>query len=215
LGLVIGFAAVVFVAVLGFRFWYEPTYNYTEVDDAQVTGNLARVPAPASGQVAELSVQVGDHVMLNDKVASIKAAIPGVGGAPPHTVLTRVSTPLDGLVAALWVGVGDNIGAGQPVVTIVNLNQLWIIANVDEARVAQIETGQTVEVTVNGLGQTFQGMVTGIGSATTEAINPPPSGSLSSSDTTKKVPVRIDVDWTGAQPLPMPGMTADVIIHIQ
>ena len=50
-----------------------------------------------------------------------------------------------------------------------------------------------------------------VGSATTEVIDPPPSGSLTL-DSEKKIPVQIAVDWTGAQA--MPGMSADVIVFL-
>jgi hypothetical protein len=54
-----------------------------------------------------------------------------------------------------------------------------------------------------------------IGSATTE-ITSPGIASFGTTDSTKKIPVRIQVDWGALQDTsPVPGMTADVVIRIK
>ncbi len=217
---VIGIAILLVVisafAVLGFRYWYQPTYDFVEVTDAQVTGDLTRVAAPASGQVVNLFFNVGETVHVGDTIAAIKvvAAAPSAAAAGPSIsrLLTRVTSPLTGRVAARTVSLGDTVAPGQTLMVISDLSNLWIEADVDEARISQLASGQPVDVNVGALGKTLVGKVMEVGSATTEVTNPPVGG-LSSSDSTKKIPVRIQVDWAGAQPVP--GMTADVVVHIK
>ena len=219
IGLVIVIAAVVFMVVVGFRFWYEPTYEYVEIDDARVTGDLTKVAAPASGRVDEFLVNVGDSVRVSDRLGSIRvtshSSAAAQSGSTISTFLARVTSPVDGQVATRWVNVGENVTQGQPLVTVVNLNKLWIIANVDEARVAQVANTQSVDVSIAALGRTFHGKLAGIGSATTEIISPSVSiiDTSSGSDTTKKIPVRVAVDWGDSQP--MPGMTANVTFYFK
>jgi multidrug resistance efflux pump len=220
---VIGIAFLLIVlsafGVLGFRYWYQPTYDYVEVTDAQVTGDLTRVAAPASGQVMALFFNVGDTVHAGDTIATIKvvAAAPSAAAAGPfiQRLLTRVTSPLTGRIAARTVSLGDTVAPGQMLVMISDLSNLWIEADVDEARISQLVSGQSVDVTVAALRKTLGGKVEEIGSATTAVTNPS-IGGLSSSDSTKKIPVRIQVDWAGAQgESPVPGMTADALIHIK
>ncbi len=217
---VIGIAILLVVisafAVLGFRYWYQPTYDFVEVTDAQVSGDLTRVAAPASGQVVNLFFNVGETVHVGDTIATIKvvAAAPSATAAGPSIsrLLTRVTSPLTGRIAARTVSLGDTVAPGQTLMVISDLSNLWIEADVDEARISQLASGQPVDINVGALGKMLVGKIMEIGSATTEVTNPPVGG-LGSSDSTKKIPVQIQVDWAGAQPVP--GMTADVVIHIR
>jgi multidrug resistance efflux pump len=203
------------VAVLGYRFWYEPTYDFFNTDDAQVTGSFVQVAAPASGQINELFFDVGSDVKSDAVLAAIKVVAPVasvVSGPSVPRVLARVTSPVNGSVAMRNVSVGDTIAAGQPIAKIVDLNRLWVIANVDEGRAADVHTGQIVDVAISAVNQTFRGEVAEIGSATTEATAAPSAVELpSSSDSTKKVPVKIVFDYTGARLVP--GMSATVTIY--
>jgi multidrug resistance efflux pump len=218
---VIGISILIVViglfAALGYRYWYQPTYDFVEVDDAQVTGYLTHIAAPAAGQVKELSVHTGDTVKANDTLASIQviAAAPSLAVAAPAVprLLTFVTSPVAGRVAARSASVGDTVAPGQTLVTVTDLGNLWVEADVDEARIAQVALNQAVDVSVSALGGTLHGRVVDIGSATTEVANPASVGGFTSSDSTKKIPVRIAVDWQGAQALP--GMTTVVTIYIK
>ncbi len=205
------------VAALGFRYWYQPTYDFVEVNDAQVTGFLTQVAAPAGGQVEDLNVNVGDTVRADQVIGTIQviSSAPAVVSAAPSIsrMLAHVTSPVDGRVAARSVSVGDTVAPGQPIVTIADLHNLWINADVDEARIAQVAPDEKVVITLNALSRTLYGQVMDIGSATTEVASPPPPGGFTSSDSTKKVPVRISVNWDGVQALP--GMTATVQIYVR
>ena len=208
--------ALSFFAVLGYRYWYEPTYDFVEVTDAQVTGYLTKVGAPAPGRIDQLFYNVGDVVHTGDTIATVEVVAasgnPAATGPNISRVLAHITSPVDGRVAAQWVSVGDTVSAGEPIVTIGDLNNLWVVANVDEGRIGQITRGEDVNITIADLGTTLHGTVSQIGSATTEAVNPSAASAFSSTDTTQKVPVRIAVDWGGAKPVA--GMTADTTIYV-
>lgn len=104
---------------------------------------------------------------------------------------------------------------GQVLISIADLSSLWIEADVDEARIGQVARGQPVDISIEALGRPLKGQVAEIGSATTE-ITSPGVASFGTSDSTKKIPVRIQVDWGAVDGVsPVPGMTADVVIHIK
>ena len=203
------------LAGLGYRYWYQPTFDFMNTDDATVTGSLVRVAAPGSGQIGDLFVDVGSAVKKGDALATIKVVSSGpsaaaTGPSVPR-LLARVTSPIAGTVAARSVSVGDTIAAGQTIATVVDLSQLWVVVNVEEARAAEIRPGLAADVLVPAANRTFRGQVSEMGTATTEVTAPPSLGGLSSSaDSTKKVPVKINFDYSGVRLVP--GMSATVTI---
>ncbi len=214
-GFLVGVIVVLgLLAVLGYRFWYQPTYDFFSTDDASVTGSFVRIAAPASGQISDLLADVGTSVKKGDVLATIKviSTAPSAVAAGPSVprVLARVTSPISGTLAARNVSVGETIAAGQSLASIVDLQRLWVVVNVDESRVAEVRSGQTADVEIGDVNRVFRGKVADIGSATNNVAAP--SISLtSSSDTTQKIPVKIVFDYTGA-PL-VPGMSATVTIY--
>jgi multidrug resistance efflux pump len=211
-------AIIVFVlgllAVLGYNFWYQPTFTYYETDQASVVGSLVNVAAPASGQISDLYFDVGTNAQKGDVLATIKvinpaASVASAGPSVPR-VLAHVTSPVSGTVAARGVSVGNTVVAGQPIATLVNLNLLWVVVNVDEARLAEIKPGQVADVHISDEKHTFRGKVTDIGSATNDLLT---TGvvSLTSTDSTKRVPVKIVFDYAGYRLTP--GMSATVTIY--
>jgi len=68
--------------------------------------------------------------------------------------------PADGVVSALDVREGQQVNAGNPVMTINGLDQVWIEAAVPQAQTAGIEAGTPVTITVSALpGEAFHGTV--------------------------------------------------------
>lgn len=201
---VLAILGAVFVVWIGYRYWYQPTFVFIEATDAEVAGNVARIGAPSTGRVEKLLVDFGDKVSTGQRIAQI------VADSRSQTA-SQVSSPVAGQVTARWVTVGDTVMTGEPMIAVTDLNDLWVVANVNESRILEVHPGQPVNVNIPALNETFSGQVVAVGSATTEVIDPPPTGSLTS-DSEKKIPVQIAVDWTGAQA--MPGMSADVIVYL-
>lgn len=199
---------------LGYRFWYQPTYDFFSTGDASVTGSFVRVAAPASGQINELSAEVGASVKKGDVLATIKvvSASPSAALTGPSVprLLARVTSPINGTVAVRNVSVGETIAAGQSVASIVDLNQLWVVVNVDESRIAEVHVGQSADVEIGDVSRKFRGKVADVGSATANVVSP--SISLTGSgDATQKIPVKIVFDYAGARIVP--GMSASVTIY--
>ncbi len=201
------------LAALGYVYWYQPTYTYYSTDQASVAGSLVNVAAPASGQISDLYFDVGTTVQKDDVLATIKVVNPAASlvsaGPSVSRVLAHITSPVSGTVAARSVSVGNTVVAGQSIATLVNLSQLWVVVNVDEARLAEIKPGQVADVQVSDAGKTFRGKVTDIGSATNDLLTTVLS--LTSSDSTKRVPVKVVFDYSGYRLTP--GMSATVTIY--
>ncbi len=194
-------------AGLGYLYWYQPTYSFFSTTDASVTGNFVRVAAPASGQIYDLLADAGTSVNKDDVLATIKVISMAPSGSP---MLAYVTSPISGTLAVRNFNVGETIAAGQSLASIVDLTQLWVVVNVDESRVNEVHSGQTADVQIGDVNQTFRGRVADIGSATNNVVSPSIS-ITNTSDTIQKVPVKIVFDYTGVRLIP--GMGATVTIY--
>jgi HlyD family secretion protein len=95
---------------------------------------------------------------------------------------TTITSPINGTVVQLNVEVGEVVvtgtmnNAGSVIMTVADMSQMEVEAQVDESDVKDIRIGQTAEIEVDAIiGKTFKGQVSEVGNA---AIS---SGSVSSS----------------------------------
>ncbi len=114
---------------------------------------------------------------------------------------TDIIAPFDGTVLQTNASAGDDISAGKVILTLANLNELQVVAAIDETTIKRVAAGQTASVTFDALpGTTLNG---GVGEI-------PLQGTLSGGVMTYDVPIRIQ----GAEDLPLlVGMTANVVIQ--
>jgi RND family efflux transporter MFP subunit len=71
---------------------------------------------------------------------------------------TQVLAPIEGIVDTRVALQGEVVNAGQPIVTLINQDDLWVRADVEETYIDSIRIGQTMEVKLPS-GQTREGTV--------------------------------------------------------
>ncbi|MGZ5526723.1 MAG: HlyD family efflux transporter periplasmic adaptor subunit, partial [Methylomonas sp.] len=82
----------------------------------------------------------------------------------------QIRAPVSGYVSMRKVQVGNRIQPGDPLMTIVPLEHLWVEANLRETEIARIRPGQPAEISVDLYGDshiyhgTVEGLVPGTGS---------------------------------------------------
>jgi len=59
---------------------------------------------------------------------------------------TEIHAPIDGLVDVRAVRVGEIVIPGQPIVTLINLDDLWVRADVEESYIDRVRIGDTLTV---------------------------------------------------------------------
>jgi multidrug resistance efflux pump len=209
---------------LGYRYWYDSTY-FVMTENAQVTGDMVQVGSLNAGRLLATRVEVGDQIRQGQEIAVV--GIPQQVGAVPFSsapVLQEtggldtqvpVRAPLTGIVAARMGSVGGTVSVGQPIYAVVDPTQVWVKANIEEDKVARLRAGQSVEVHVDALGQSFPGRVEAITPASAATFSLLPSGNTSGNFTkvTQLVPVKISVD-SGGQVLPL-GTSVEVKIQVR
>lgn len=215
---------VVLVVVGVFVFnGYREGQLYVSTENAQLTGQPVQVGAMNAGRVESITPTIGAAVHKGDVIAQV--ALPsqmgmGQNGQPKMGFLgagdTRVDVqaPFDGIIIAEPVAIGATVAAGQPIVSIVDPTQLWVVANIEETNIGRVKIGQQVMVHVDALGVDIPGKVDAVTPATANTFSMLPSSNASGNFTkvTQLVPVRISVNL-GNQPLLL-GANVEVKIRV-
>ena len=107
---------------------------------------------------------------------------------------TRIVAPADGIITRKSVEIDQNVAAGQNLLTLVSLQDLWITANFKETQLRHMQAGQSVEIHVDSTGKDYDGRVTQIGGATGSVLSlfPPENATGNYVKVVQRVPVRID-----------------------
>lgn len=107
---------------------------------------------------------------------------------------TRIYSPADGYVTKKSVEVGDQLRPSQPVMTVVPLDDVWIIANYKETQLTRVKPGQKVRIKVDTYpGYVYEGRVDSIMAGTGSVLSmfPPENATGSFVKVVQRIPVKI------------------------
>ena len=127
--------------------------------------------------------------------AAIQQAQARVEQARLNLGYTRITAPVAGIVNKKNVEVGANLAAGQDLMTIIPLTDLWVTANFKETQLTHMRAGQKVTIKVDAYGgRKFSGSVTQVGGATGSMLSlfPPENATGNYVKVVQRIPVRID-----------------------
>jgi membrane fusion protein (multidrug efflux system) len=173
--------------------------KYAQTGPEQVAAQDARAKQ-AEAQVAQAQAQL-DQARLN------------LG-------YTKIVAPADGIITRKSVEIDQNVSAGQNLLTLVSLDDLWITANFKETQLRHMSAGQPVEIEVDATGKTYHGKVTQIGGATGSVLSlfPPENATGNYVKVVQRVPVRIDfTDLKNEDPnhLLRPGLSVEPKVRVK
>jgi HlyD family secretion protein len=90
--------------------------------------------------------------------AAVKQAESETHAAAAIHKYTDIVAPMDGLITVRKAEVGNTIAPGTPIFQMVDTDQIWVAAWIDETQVAQLREGQPATITLRS-GRAFQGEV--------------------------------------------------------
>lgn len=109
----------------------------------------------------EKAQQLGQHD------ASIELARASVELAKLNLSYTVITAPADGYTSRRNLQVGQLVQPGQTLLSIVDENDVWVIANYKETQTSKMKVGDKVKITVDALpGKTYVGQIEAISNAT-------------------------------------------------
>ena len=160
-----------------------------------------------------------DHTSVTEHPNVLQAAT-AVRNAYLNYARVNIVAPVSGFVSKRSVQVGQRIAAGNPLMAIVPLEQIWIDANFKESQLQHIRLGQPVEVIADVYGSSvkYKGTVVGFSAGTGGAFSLLPAQNATGNwiKVVQRVPVRIalDPEQVRAHPLRIGlSTTATVDIH--
>jgi len=149
--------------------------------------------------------------------ARVKQAEASVKQAELNLEYTTVKAPFKGTVSRKTVQPGQVIQPGQPMMTIIAVEQIWITANFKETQLENMRPGQKAAIDVDAYGaKEFSGKIETIAPATGARFSllPPENASGNFVKVVQRVPVKIVLD-AGQDPehLLRPGMSVTPTVY--
>lgn len=192
-------------------YWYQNTY-YVATEDAKVTGDLVKISPQISGKLLEFNLEEGQTVK-KDQIIGRQEMV----NLPDSSLdLATLKAPEGGIIIKTQGTVGEVVSPGQVLAMLVDPQNLYISANIEETKLERVRVGQPVDIAVDEFpGISFSGRVSSIGEATSATFSLLPTSSGSNfTKVVQKVPVKISVKPLSGCKL-LPGINATVKIHVK
>ena len=150
--------------------------------------------AAASAADAQLASSQAALVGADARVAAARASR---DQAALQLSYTRITAPSNGVVSKKAVELGQLVQPGQPLMTVVPLDDIWVTANLKETETADVTPGDSADVTVDAYkGLHFRGHVESLSPATGAKFSllPPDNATGNYTKVVQRIPVRIRLD---------------------
>ena len=130
----------------------ETTYQTTKAEyEFQSNIALNREIAEAKAELATAEVELS-HIRDEMRAYGVNAPEEEHVDHKKDTALIPLRAPISGSIVERMINAGAGIEVGKAIFTIANLSTVWVIANVPESQVSQIELGSKAEVKAAILG---------------------------------------------------------------
>jgi multidrug resistance efflux pump len=182
---------------------------YVSTDNAQIDGVQLLVNAPASGTLADWSVDMGSTLTAGQEVGRIAVQ---AGYMQPQVT---VRSPAAGIVAVNNGVNGSFVTAGTQLAIAYDPSAVFVTARVDETKINDVHVGQVVDIAVDAFsGTPLTGRVVGIktGAAGVFSLFGQSNTTGNFQKVTQVIPVKISIDDRSGLDL-VPGMNVTAKIH--
>jgi membrane fusion protein (multidrug efflux system) len=189
-----------------------------DVAKSQLDAAKARVEESKAGvetahaNVKQVSMKAAD---AQAKIAKVEQARAVLDAAQLNLSYTEITAPVDGVATHKQVETGQIVQAGQGLLVVVPLQDVWVTANFKETQLKNMKPGQKAEVKVDTYGKTFSGHVDSIAGATGSVLSllPPENATGNFVKVVQRIPVKIVLDPIPAgKAVLRPGMNVDATV---
>lgn len=189
-----------------------------DVAKAQLEAAKARVEqakaelVSARANVKQVSMKAADAQAKIAKVEQARAALEAVQLSLSYT---EIIAPVDGVATHKQVEPGQIVQAGQGLLVVVPLQNVWVTANFRETQLKDMKPGQKAHVKVDTYGKTFSGHVDSIAGATGSVLSllPPENATGNFVKVVQRIPVKIVLDPIPSEKAVLrPGMNVDATV---
>ncbi len=154
--------------------------------------------AEARQRAKEAQVNRPRQVAVQNATVATRRAVAEAARAQLQQALLNLSyckivAPVAGIVGAKTVEVGQQVAPGQALFAITQTGDLWVTANFKETQVRGMHPGQSATISVDALGQKFDGYVENLPGATGArySLLPPENATGNFVKVVQRLPVRL------------------------
>jgi membrane fusion protein (multidrug efflux system) len=189
-----------------------------DITQAQLNAAKARVDqahatvSSAHADVMQVKMRSAD---AQAKLAKVEQARASLEAAQLNLSYTEIVAPVAGVATHKQVEVGQIVQAGQGLLVVVPLQDVWVTANFKETQLKKMKPGQKAEVKVDTYGKTFPGHVDSIAGATGAVLSllPPENATGNYVKVVQRIPVKIVLDpISSEEAILRPGMNVDATV---
>lgn len=193
-----------------------------ELDHRIVNAQLKRAQAKsvlAQRELKRVSELVAERGLAQKELDTAKAnadtAEADLALAEVSAENSSIQSPVDGIVVQKVVEEGDYVEPGQTVVTVTDIDQAWIAANIEETSVGEVKVGQPVKITIDEGGD-LTGKVSEIRASTAAqfALIPAENPSGNFTKLVQRIPIKIALDPHPQQTL-RAGQSVEIKIRVR
>jgi membrane fusion protein (multidrug efflux system) len=190
---------------------------------AAVAQAEAGIEAAKAAKAAAIGARRANHVLVENATVETN---PEVMAAKAKLSQTKVDlaravirAPVDGIIDQRNVAVGQRVQAGNAVMVVVPLKEMYVDANFKEVQLGRVRAGQPVRVTSDlyGSDEVYHGRVVGFGGGTGSAFAVIPAQNATGNwiKVVQRLPVRIQLDPAELRAHPLRvGLSMHAVIDI-
>ena len=129
------------------------------------------------------------------KEAAVKVAEAKLARAKLDLEYTKVSAPFSGITGKRSVEPGQRVQPGEELLSVVDLDDLWVTANFKETQLGRLRVGDKVRIKVDALGEKLDGSVESFAGASGArySLLPPENATGNYVKVVQRLPVRIRI----------------------
>jgi len=109
---------------------------------------------------------------------------------------TKITSPIHGIVGHRTAEVGQYVQPGQALMSLVDIDNVWVTANFKETQLKHMKPGQPVGLKVDATGREYNGKVLAMGGASGSKFSlfPPENATGNYVKVVQRIPVRVVLD---------------------
>ncbi|MBF0619488.1 MAG: HlyD family secretion protein [Candidatus Omnitrophica bacterium] len=174
------------------RLFAEGALTKEKLEKAQTNRDLAKAQVKAAKeQIIQAKAYMDlERSLIQQREASLETARLNLS-------YTEIVAPADGFITRKAAEEGNQVQAGQPLMAVVALGDVWVTANYKETQLEKVKPGQAAEATVDVYpGHVFKGKVQSLMAGTGAAFSlfPPENALGNYVKVVQRVPVKIVLD---------------------
>jgi membrane fusion protein, multidrug efflux system len=195
-----------------------------KADEASAEQNVVQARSRLSEAIArDESAQAGPQRVASTRaralsaVADVNEKRAELDQSKLNLGYTKILAPVSGEVNKKVV-VGLNVDPGEQLLTVVPLDEVWITANFKETQLKHMRPGQSVKITCDSNGRSYDGHVDSIAGATGPVFSllPPENATGNYVKIVQRIPVKIVLEPGGNRDHQLrPGMNVEAKVYLR